>query len=204
MIDETLAESHMVITFFLVLGGSGRNPFWKRKESTKCVHFVLLYFFYCFELGVSGHLPDMSHCQQHTFKVSWWEITSLSKFVTCCPLFSRFSFKKCSLSRSPYEAFPSFLYNLFYTHHFLSISPRTPLVCVLIPHTLQLLYWRILGKWQVSDVRPHQWPWACKGVQAFEETSGRSWQAMGKDNKARIMFSQSILDSKDEWVRLVE
>lgn len=136
--------------------------------------------------------------------VSWWEITSLSKFVTCCPLFSRFSFKKCSLSRSPYEAFPSFLYNLFYTHHFLSISPRTPLVCVLIPHTLQLLYWRILGKWQVSGVRPHQWPWACKGVQAFEETSGRSWQAMGKDNKARIMFSQSILDSKDEWVRLVE
>lgn len=109
-----------------------------------CFYFVFWYFFYFFKLGLSNRLPDMSHRQQYTFKVISWTINFLFKSVTCCSVLSRLSlkvsFKNCILSCSPYKFCQAFLYNLFFTHHFLFIASSAPLPCVFIFHILQLLH----------------------------------------------------------------
>ena len=44
MVDETWPEGHVIITFFIFLGGFGRNSLWKKNEihavKGPCLYFV--------------------------------------------------------------------------------------------------------------------------------------------------------------------
>lgn len=153
-VDE--AEGHLIITFFLVLGGSVRCPAWKRNEINLmmglCFYFVFWYFFYFYKLGLSNCLPDLSHCRQHTFKVTSWTITFLSKSGTCCSVLSRLtlkaSLKNCVLSCSPYKFCQVFLYT--------SSTPIIPFYCLQCPSVLCIYISYIIA----TALSGHTRPWA--------------------------------------------
>lgn len=138
-----------------------------------CFYFVFWCFFYFFKLCLSNCLPDMSHRQRHTFKVTSRTITFLSKSVTCCSVLSRLSlkvsFKNCILSCSSYKVLPSFSLQ---PH----LHPSLPFYCLQCSSILCLYILYITATVLSGSTRP----WAHKSIQAVEKTSGKSYQVMGK------------------------